>query len=175
MTRPTTDTTLATLRRLLLDRYDHLNAWLTRRLGSAELANDVLQDTWVRLARIETVGPVRSPASYLYRIVFNVARDRQAADVRYLTAVEIDSMFNLADDAPDPAQVAETRSDWEALEAVMAELTPRQREILLAARLDNLPRQEIADRLGISQRLVSKELQFAHEYCLKRLGRALKE
>jgi len=48
----------------------------------------------------------------------------------------------------------------------MAELPPRQREILLAARLDGLPRREIANRLGISLRLVEKELQRAQEYCL---------
>jgi len=168
-----TETTLVGLRRLLLDRYDDLSARLTRRLGSAELASDALQDTWLRLAHAETIGHVRNPASYLFRIVCNVARDRQTSDRRLLAAVEIDSMFNLADEAPDPAHVAEMRSDLKKLEAVMAELPERRREILLAARLDNMPHQEIADRLGISLRLVSKELKLAHEYCLLRLGRTV--
>lgn len=170
-----TDMTLAALRRLLLDRYDHLRASLTRRLGSSDLASDALHDAWLRLAKAEAVGPVSNPSSYLYRVLLNVAHDRQTVERRHVSAVEIDGVLDLADEAPDPSNVAETRADLQALEVVMAELTPRQRDILLAARLDNMPRQEIADRLGISLRLVTKELQVAHEYCLARMGRAVKK
>lgn len=163
-----TKVTLAALRQLFLERYDELRGRLTRRLGSADLAGDALQDAWLRLARTETIGTVRSPDSYLLRIALNAAQDRRRAEKRYLTAVEIDSLLNLADDTPEPAQVAEARSDLQALEAVLAELPARRRTILLAARVDDMPRQEIADRLGISLRLVSKELQLAHEYCVVR-------
>jgi RNA polymerase sigma-70 factor (ECF subfamily) len=163
-----TDAALAALRRLFLERYDDLKARLTRRLGSADLAGDALQDTWLRLARAETVGAMRSPTSYLFRIVLNVAQDNRRAEKRHLTSMEIESLLYIADDTPQPAQVAEARSDLRAFEAVLAELPPLRRAILLAARLDNLPLQEIADRLGISLRLVSKELRLAHEYCVTR-------
>ncbi|MBB4199986.1 RNA polymerase subunit sigma-70 [Rhodoblastus sphagnicola] len=163
-----TDANLVKLRRLFLDRYDNLKAKLTQRLGSADLAGDALQDTWIKLARTETVGIVQSPSSYLFRVILNVARDNRRAEKRHLTAMEIESLLDLADDTPHPAQVAEARSELHAFEAVLAELPPLRRAILLAARVDNLPRQEIADRLGISLRLVSKELRLAHEYCVAR-------
>jgi RNA polymerase sigma factor (sigma-70 family) len=163
-----TDAALAALRRLFLERYDDLKSRLTRRLGSADLAGDALQDTWLRLARAETVGAMHSPTSYLFRIVLNVAQDNRRAEKRHLTSMEIESLLYIADDTPQPAQVAEARSDLRAFEAVLAELPPLRRAILLAARLDNLPLQEIADRLGISLRLVSKELRLAHEYCVTR-------
>jgi RNA polymerase sigma factor (sigma-70 family) len=164
-----TESTLAALRRLFVDRYDELKARLTRRLGSADLADDALQDTWLRLARIETVGVVHNPANYLLRTVLNVVQDRKRADRRHLSTLEIDALLHrLADEQPGPAEVVEARSELEALTAILAELPPRRRVILLAARLDNMPRQEIADRLGISLRLVGKELQLAHEYCLAR-------
>jgi RNA polymerase sigma factor (sigma-70 family) len=163
-----TETTLATLRQLFLDRYDDLKARLTRRLGSADLAGDALHDTWLRLAHTEAVGTVRSPGNYLLRIVLNAAQDRKRSEKRLLNAVEIESLLHLADEAPDPARVAEARSDLDAFAAVLAELPRRRRAILLAARVDNMPRQEIARRLGISLRLVSKELHLAHEYCVAR-------
>ena len=163
-----TETPSAGLRRLFLDRYDELKMRLAQRLGSTDVAGDVMQDTWLRLARAEAIGAVRNPGSYLLRVVLNVAEDRRRAERRHLSAAEIDKLLHLADEAPDPAQVAEARSDHDALAAVLAELPPRRRAILLAARLDNLPRQEIADRLGISLRLVSKELHLAHEYCVAR-------
>lgn len=165
-----TETPLATLRRLFLDRYDELKTRLARRLGSTDVAADVMQDTWLRLARADAIGTVRNPGNYLLRVVLNVAQDRRRAEKRHLSTAEIDSLLHLADEAPGPAQVAEARSEHEVLAAVLAELPPRRRAILLAARLDNLPRQEIADRLGISLRLVSKELHLAHEHCVARCG-----
>jgi RNA polymerase sigma factor (sigma-70 family) len=164
--RPVSEVTL--LRQLFLDRYDNLKARLTQRLGSADLAGDVLQDTWLRLSRTEAIGTVRNPLNYLFRMVLNVAQDRRRADKRHLSVVEVESLLHLDDGKPNPADVAEARSDLQVLAAALAELPPRRRAILIAARLDNLPRQEIAARLGISLRLVSKELRLAHEYCVAR-------
>ncbi len=164
-----TEMTLTMLRRLLVERYDEFRTRLTQRLGSADLAGDAMQDTWLKLARVEAVGAVRSPGHYLFGIALNAARDRLQADSRYLTAVEIEGLLDLVDETPDPARVAEARSDLRILEAALAELSPRRRDILLAARLDGLPRQEIAKRLGISLRLVEKELHLAQAHCLTRL------
>lgn len=164
-----TEASVAMLRRLLLDRYDDLKRSLTRRLGSSEMAGDVLHDTWLRLARADTtIGALHNPASYLLRILFNVAHDHRRAEKRHLTKMDIEHVLHVADESPGPAQVAEARSDLGAMATILAELPPRRRAILLAARVDNMARQEIADRLGVSLRLVSKELQLAHEYCLAR-------
>lgn len=164
-------TTLGALRQLLLDRYDEIKAKLTHRVGSADLAGDALQDTWLRLTLGETLGSVRSLESYLFRTVFNMAQERRRSERRLLSAVEIQNLLFLIDESPDPEQAVEARSELEVLETILAELPPRRRAILLLARMDGLPRQEIADRLGISLRLVSKELHLAHEYCLARRSR----
>jgi len=50
-------------------------------------------------------------------------------------------------------------------------LPPRPRAILLAARLDGLSRQQIAERFGISVSMVEKELKRAQEHCAARFGR----
>jgi RNA polymerase sigma factor (sigma-70 family) len=168
-----TETTLAALRRLLIDRYDDFRTRLSQRLGSPDLAGDAMQDAWLKLARVEAVGTVRNPQNYLFSIVLNAARDRLQIDDRLLSGIEIDHLLDLADEMPDPARVAEGRSELRALEAALAELPARRRDILLAARLDGLPRQEIAKRLGISLRLVEKELHLAQAHCLIRLKQAI--
>ena len=48
-------------------------------------------------------------------------------------------------------------------------LTPRRRAILLAARVDGQLNREIAERFGISLRLVESELSAAMKYCLERM------
>jgi RNA polymerase sigma factor (sigma-70 family) len=169
-----TETTLVALRQLLLQGYDELKVRLTQRLGSSELAGDAMQDTWLRLQHTEAIGVVRNPTNYLFRVALNIARDRLSADRRLLSAIEIERLINLEDEAPNPARVAEDRSDLRVVEALMAELPPRQREIVAAARLDGMPRREIAERLGISLSLVEKELKLAHEYCLARRRQIMK-
>lgn len=171
-----TEPSLIVVRRLLIDRYDEIKLRLTRRLGSSELASDALQDAWVKIARVETLGDVQNPRRYIIGVAMNAARDRlKQADNRYLTQTEIGALLEIPDEAPDPARIVESRSEVRRLEAVLQELPARQREILLAARVDTLPRQEIARRLGISLRLVEKELQRAVEYCLSRRDRELKK
>ncbi|NVO17599.1 MAG: RNA polymerase sigma factor [Rhodoplanes sp.] len=165
------DAVFAALRRHLLTRYDDLKARLTRRLGSADLAGDVLHDTWLRLAQGGEIAGVRHADAYLFQTAVNIARDRRRAEARRLTAMETDALLGIADDSPSPSQVAETRSDLRALMTVLAELPTRQRTILLAARLEGAPRREIALRYRISVRLVQRELQEAQDYCAARLRR----
>lgn len=169
-----TETSLLALRQLLVTGYDEFKAKLTRRLGSAEVAADAVQDTWLRLQHFKTVGQVDNPAGYLLRIALNVARDRLNAEHRYLTAEQVEGMIDLPDNTADPATAMEAKSELERVEMLIRELPERQRTILIAARLDGLPRREIAQRMGISLSLVEKELKQAHEYCLARRARMKK-
>jgi RNA polymerase sigma factor (sigma-70 family) len=156
------------LQQRLLLRYHVFKKRLTKYLGSAELAGDALQDTWLRLERGGELSTVRSPDNYLYSMAVNIARNHLQAENRRLTASEIETLLNLADDAPDAARAVEARSELDALAAIIAELPERQRAILLAARIDGLHRREIARRFGVSVRFVQRELHQAHVYCVER-------
>lgn len=164
-----TETPWTVLQRRLLSRYDDLKIRLTRYLGSTELANDALQDTWLRLERGGEISSVQSPDSYLFRVAVNIARDHLRAENRRLTTTEVEVLLNIADEAPDAEQILESRSDLEALKMVMAELPARQRAILVAARLEKMPRSDIARHFGVSVRFVQRELQEAQDYCASRL------
>jgi len=65
--------TKGVLRNLLLSSYEDLANWLTRRLGSQELAREALQETYLRLERGNEIGPVHSPKAYLLRTAINIA------------------------------------------------------------------------------------------------------
>src|SRR5215469_3244610 len=97
----------AVLRDLLVNDYGGLDRRLTRRLGSAELASDVLQETYLRLEAMNDVGPVRSPKAYLFRIAVNIANDRRRAESRLLTNDEVDSLLDVPDEQPDAARIVE--------------------------------------------------------------------
>lgn len=157
---------LLALRSFLVSRYDDLKGRLTRRLGSADMAGDALQDTWLRLNNKETgVGEVSSPQSYLLRMAFNIAVDQQRANKHLLNASQIDELLDLEDAGATPESIALTRSDCDILTQAMEAMPARRRAILLAVRLDGTPQNEIAERLGISVRVVQRELKRAHEHC----------
>lgn len=159
------------LREFLARRYDDLKRRLTLHLGSADLAGDALQDTWLRLeSGKESHEPVQYPLSYLMRMATNSALDRLRAEKRFLSGDEVDQVLNtLADPMPGPAQTVEARSEAERLALVIQKMPLRRRHILILIRVDEMPRQEVADRLGVSLSLVDRELKRAHEYVIEQM------
>lgn len=158
-----------TLRRVLLARYDALRTKLTHRLGSADLAGDALQDTWLRLERDAPVGPVRDPFAYLIRVASNLASNRRTLDQRRARLLDIHGEDSAVNDASDPERVAAARSEWAAVRRVIAELPERRQAIFLAAWVEEKPYEDIAARHGVSIRTVQVELKRAIEHCAAEL------
>lgn len=157
--------TWAVLRDLLADKYDDLRRRLVRRLGSEELASESLNETWLRLHRHDDVGPVQSPAAYVLRTALNIATDRRRVERRWARRSETRAALDIADPAPGPAREAEGRLQLDALRRAIEALPDRARDILKAARLEGLRQQEIAERFGISTRMVRIELRRALDHC----------
>jgi RNA polymerase sigma factor (sigma-70 family) len=160
------------LHRFFMASYDQLRARLVRRLGSVELADDALQETWLRIEGSAPDG-VRSPMLYLLKTAFHVALRQIRAEKRFVTLSDAQIAIGLADDVSNPEQSAMARSELEMLARALGDLTPRRRQILLWSRLDGVPLREIAERLDVSQRLVEIELKHALAHCAERLNRNL--
>lgn len=159
------------LKMLLAARYDDLKRLLSRRLGSLDAAGDVLHETYLRLERFDGLAPVANPGAYLLRMALNVASDHENARKRMVTAVEIDDLWRLGDDTIDPEAIMAARSELALFKAALSELSPRSQAILVAARVDEQPHDVIAERFGISTRMVQIELRHALEHCARRLER----
>jgi RNA polymerase sigma-70 factor, ECF subfamily len=157
-----TDYNVAYVRKLFIDRYHDMRDRLSRKLGSSDRASDALHDAWLRLASTDSMNAVQSPQNYLFRIALNAADDQRRKERRDRGVADIDDVLEVADDAPTPEAITLAKSELAMAEVVLASFSPRRRAIFLAARLHDIPRQVIADRLGISRRLVAKELLAAH-------------
>jgi RNA polymerase sigma factor (sigma-70 family) len=147
----------ALLLRLFMSNYGALKGRLARRLGSADMADDVLQEAYLRVGRLGPVGVVERPRSYLLRIALNIAADLRRSEKRRLARSEIELLLRLEQDELDPERMAEGRS------------SARKRAIFVAARVDGLTHAAIASRFGISTRLVERELKQALDHCRDRL------
>ena len=98
---------LATLRRLVAERYDALRRQVARRLGGAsDLAGDALHDAYLRLSARDDLDAVRHPQTYLVNTAVHVAIDRIRQDVRLLSESEVGEFFDVEDSVPGPESVA---------------------------------------------------------------------
>jgi RNA polymerase sigma-70 factor (ECF subfamily) len=161
------------LRGQLVENYDGLIRKLTRRLGSSDFAHEALHETFLRLDRVTDVEPVRSPADYIFRTAINIAKDRQKAQNYRVSAIEIDALLELSDDGPDPARIAEARSEIEAFKRALAELPPRPREVLCSISIEGQRPQDVAARLKVSLRTVESDLKLALCHCADTLDHTL--
>lgn len=158
------------LLRLLLTHYEELTGYLTRRLGSAGEARDVVHDTYLRLQRVESVPDVRNPRAYLYRVADNIALDRLRAEGRRrgrFVAAELGEDRPSA--APSAEEVLTQRQRVRLLSDAIDELSPRQREVFLMHKFDGLSHTEISRRLGITRSMVEKHVMRALAHCRDRM------
>jgi RNA polymerase sigma-70 factor (ECF subfamily) len=136
--------------RLLVLRWENqVKAFLTHMLGSLEEAEDLAQDTFVKVYR--QAGRYRSEGkfqSWLFRIAGNQARSRLRRR-KILGWVSFNpGLHDRGDEAPDPLADLEAGNRARLLQAALSELPERQRQALVLHRFQGLKYREAAEVLG---------------------------
>lgn len=152
------------LRNCLVENYDLLRRRLAACLGSNDQATDCLHEAWLRLGDMTVSSAIRNPSAYVYQVARNLAVDSQRRSQRWPLSsdAEIDAV---SDPAPGPERIAEARSRIRAIDHAMRGLPYRHQAILVAVRGDELARQEVARRHGMSVRGVDAVLRQAVLHC----------
>jgi RNA polymerase sigma factor (sigma-70 family) len=154
------------LRDCLAANYAHLHRRLLRHLGCPDQASDCLHDAWLRLGEVCVSAAVQNPEAYIYRVACNAAIDRLRGYRALYGPGDPDvDIEQLVDTAPGPDRVAEARSNLEAMVRTLQRLPRLHQAILVALRVDETPRQEVAARYGLSLRNVDTVLRKALERC----------
>lgn len=130
---------------------------LRRRGQTAEEADDLVQEAWIRLACYEKEHEVRKPEAFLMRAALNLAINAHHARVARGEVVALD-----AEEIPDAAPTAETimlgKEQFARLSAGLGRLDERTRDIFLANRIDGQSYQEIAKEHQLSISSVEKHI-----------------
>jgi RNA polymerase sigma-70 factor (ECF subfamily) len=152
----------ARLRRFLASRL---------RCGAADIA-DLVQEVFLRLLRIDHHETIRSSEAYVYTIAFHVLHQHKLRQSTMPEAVEITALIDEMEASPqdDPASQAEVSQRLEALQAALAQLSPKAQAVLLLHRRDGYSLEEIGGRLGISRAMAAKYLSRALLHCRERMG-----
>lgn len=152
------------LRNCLVENYDLLRRRLAGYLGSYDQATDCLHEAWLRLGDMTISSAVEDPPAYVYRVARNLAVDNLRRSQKWPQAAdaEIDA---ICDPAPGPERIAEARSRIRAVDHALRGLPYRHQAILVAVHGDELARQEVARRHGMSVRGVDAVLRQAVLHC----------
>lgn len=136
------------LDRLFRAYHAPLVRYLTRRMGDADRAEEVAQETFLRALRQE--GELTSERSWLFAVATNLVRDEGRREGRRRERLLVLAEQEKADAVvePEPLPVERAEEAAVARQAVDA-LTERDRSALLL-REEGLDYQEIADALGLS-------------------------
>jgi len=149
---------------LLVSAYPDLKRRLAGRLGSMELANDALHDTFVRLHRAEIEGEVQNPRSYLMAMALNIASNSARSEARHLSAYEVEMLIDIPDESPDPARTAEARSELAAVENALQGLPERRRTIFRRFWKEGATYRELSLENNVSERTIRHELLLANRH-----------
>jgi len=124
--------------------------------------DDLIQEGCLRLCLYEKEqkAPVRDPLAFLVDVVEKVHIDhlRRATLTRRIFSDQPFEEVDCVDTASLPEQDAEAYELIERIERSLAAANPRTREAFLLHRFDGVSYAEIAERLSISTRAVTKHI-----------------
>lgn len=137
-----------------------LRRWLHERLAlSAADADDIIQESYARLAELESVDHVREPRAYLFTVARSLVHQhlRRAQVVAIETVAELDGLGVEAPRA-SPERIVSSRQQLVQAQRLLEGLPGRCREVFRMRRIEGFSQREVAARLRISQSTVEKHM-----------------
>jgi RNA polymerase sigma-70 factor (ECF subfamily) len=154
-------------------------AFLTRRVGRRELAEDLLQETFVRAMRQgDRMSDVRRIRSYLFttahRLVLDQARRRRPALFSEVSRVEEEPLTDVADRAqPLPDEATDLRLFEDRLQAALATLRADHARAFRLAVLQQHSYAEVARETGWTLQRVKTNVHRARKKIIETLRAVL--
>ena len=140
-----------------------IRSWFSDRAAVPRTeVDDLAQEVFLRLLRYSDDVAVENPQGYLFRIAANVAnewRDRSRVRQRHEQSW-LDELQ--ADPSAQPDNSAFQSRISKHLHNAVNKLPKRQREVLLLHVNEGLTYKQIADRLGVTYRIVLRDLTRAY-------------
>ena len=149
---------------------DSLIRYLRFRVGSDAEARDIAQDAYLRLMRYREDQDSVSLKALVFRIATNLVSMRARA-VRVRPDHEpLEAALEVPANDPTPERQLLNEQELARLTEVIQRLPPKCQQAFVLSRFHNMSYQEIADRLGISIKMVEKHVAHALSICRREVG-----
>jgi RNA polymerase sigma-70 factor (ECF subfamily) len=155
------------------ERYrGRVHGFLLRLSGRRDVAEDLFQETFLKLARN---APKLQEDTDLAAWLFTVARNAWVSHRRW-SMLDLSRLVAIEDDAlpagrvPDPDARVDAVRDVERLERALAALPAASREVLLLVGIEGFDQEQAAAMLGITYEALRQRLSRARSQLARRLA-----
>lgn len=155
---------------LLHARYrDRLRRYFLKSLGDDPDVDDLIQQTFLRLAKPGRLIGVESVEAYVFRTASNLIleRGRRSGARRANAHVELDPEV-VDDQAISPERILESREDLARAVKILQELPTKTRMIFMLQRFEGFSYVEIAKKMGVTPSAIDKQMARAIAHLAKR-------
>ncbi|WP_075806723.1 RNA polymerase sigma factor [Pseudomonas putida] len=143
---------------------------LQRMVDNPSTAEDLLQETYLRVTRALGERPIEHLEPFVFQTARNLALDHlRARRVQARTVVDDvpeQVLHNVAAPVSSAEDAAHAEKLLKRLSSSLAQLTPRQQRIFILSRLHGASYLEIAEQLKVSASTVQKELKLIMAICM---------
>jgi RNA polymerase sigma-70 factor, ECF subfamily len=139
-----------------------LRAYVAKSLGNITLADDIVQEVYLRLLRLPSAPPAGHAKPYLFRMATNLMIDHWRRHQREVKAINV---------AEEPESVSRDPSMRLDVDRVFVRLNPRERQLMWLAYVECATHREIGEALGLSAKSIRVLLFRARQ----KLARLLRE
>lgn len=147
--------TLQEYQQIFRELYKPVRSYVYFRCGDVELAEDITQDTFLKLWEMRDKIDKATIKAYVYKIAQNNTinhQKRQQLHFKFLRKTE----FSKETDTPE--KIVEMEQYEAKLQQALSQLPDGGREVFLMNRLEDLTYVEIAERLGLSVKAIEKRM-----------------
>ncbi len=135
--------------------FARIRSALMRRGRSAQDADDLVQEAWVRLACYERDQVVEQPEAFMMRAALNLSVDAHRSRVSHGEELLLEEVV-LLDTAPGTEAIVLARERMARLSQGLGRMNDKTRDIFLCHRVDGMTYHQIAQRHGMSTTSVEK-------------------
>ncbi|NCG20288.1 MAG: sigma-70 family RNA polymerase sigma factor [Rhodobacterales bacterium] len=136
-----------------------------RLTGSREVAEEVVQEVFITAwnKRFELDDPTHL-RTWLYRVAVNHVRHRRRSKARFLSFLDRLRAQPEPNESLAPDRNIERQQSAVRIHAVVAKLTPKQREAFVLYELEEMPGSQVALILGVPENTVWARLRLARNH-----------
>lgn len=131
----------------------------------ADLAEELLHDTFIRLSKVPALSVIKKPRPFLIKIAHNLALDYLRQQKNRPTASCEDAAQEVVAPIPEHLELLVNERRTQQLKDAIAELPPRAKEALMLAKFREMTLKEVANEMNITQTMVEKHLKTALQKC----------
>ena len=162
----------AEVSRLFREHNRALVLFLASRLKDIQAAREVAQEAYVRVLELENLSAVGFLRSYLFKVAGNLAIDRMRQQQSRARHDRISDFDDFLDNLP-PERTVIAREELAFLGRVVGELPAKYQQAFRMHRLEDQPFEQIAQQMGLKERMVRRYVTNALVYLrLRREGRS---